>query len=769
MIRGERKRRVRRVAYVLSFGAFALALQGCGGGGGDASTNNSAGVVATVQATKFSVQTVSPQTGIPGTSITVEGQGFTRNTRVLWGDVEVAALFQSPKQLTFQLPATHSAQDISHPLTLKREDSLAQTWSQPVTVEAVPEPTGLSSGSAREGQIVRVVGANLQLISKLALGQTTAVPSSIAADGSWLEFIVPAQAPSGSVVGYDSRGYSFPIGTLQVTGPALAVTIQDVEVSQGQLISVSQATPNPYLRLVPQRPTLVRVRLAPNGTAFPVVPEVRVTVRNNALGSQTFVMQGPATLGMTPVAESDLANSYTYTVPGEWIGPGFQLEVSANQIEFPLSIARFSYVPPAGVIKGGTYIRMHVVPIAPDTGEQLNFDRQWFTNNLKGVYPLSDVEVIIEPPLPGSGTNTSGDWLSAVRSLRAASSAKNYDFYFGAMPYDGATGLGYVPGRVAVASHLWYGRQDYSIQGVMMHEIGHNFGRIHSWDDPKFPYTSNYWVGGPWASVMDQQGNRQYQSPTVWHDVMSYSYPKTISDFTYSGAYDYLAQNLPLSAKPAPAEAVEVLQTRGVDASATADALYLSGSIDLSTAQAKVEAPVRLKAEPDTVSMAATLLQAENDYVLELTTASARLRYPLQLQGMGDAEGKRSGFELTIPAVDGIQSIRLLRGLNALQTITAIEAPKPKVLRQMPVPADAVVRSWGTYRLSGANVELTWDAARWPWLSVWQNTSAGLLPLAVARTGGAISVPLRKPFAQTKGLIISVSDGMNTRLESFSF
>lgn len=745
--------------------ALTTLLQGCGsrddGVGVSVAPGSDAGAPPAIP---LVVESIAPQKGVPGTTVTVRGSGFTRNTQLLWGDTVLPTVFQSAQALTFQLPPTHAAGDVMHAVALKREDGVVQFSTQPVVVLAVPEPTSFSPSSAREGQIIRVVGANLQLIKRIELGQTVAQPFSVAADGSWMEFLVPTQAPNGSVVAYDANDNAFALGALQVIGQSLTLSIDDVEVSQGQLISVSQATVDPYLRLVPQRDTLVRVRLAPNSSGTPQVPVVRLTVSNTALGSQTFVMQGPSTLGANSVVENDLDGSYTYVIPGAWIGPGFQMVVAANEATFPLSVARFAYTPSASVLKAGTYIRMHVVPIAPDTGERLNFDQTWFTNNLKGVYPLSDIDVVIEPPLVGPGTNTSDDWLEAVDSLRAASSPKNYDFYFGAMPYDGKTGLGYMPGRTAIACHLWYGRQDYSIQGVVMHEIGHNFGRDHSFSDSNFPYSSSNWVGGPWASVIDIQGKRQYVDPSVWHDVMSYDYPKTVSDYTYSGAYDYLEQNLPLSAKPAANEQMPV--PRVVDTRTAADSIYLRGSWTSSTGKVTLAAPVRMQAAPDTLSLAPTQLQSDSDYVLEVATNNARFRYPLQLQKIADAQTPHFSFEITIPAVEGIVSMRVLRGLSELPTMTASQAAKPQAVRSMSAPANAVIKPWGSYRVNGSNLEVTWDANHWPWLSVWQKTISGLVPLSIARTGGVLKVPLRAAVAESSGLVVSLSDGLNTTLEA---
>ena len=92
---------------------------------------------------------------------------------------------------------------------------------------------------------------------------------------------------------------------LEVGGTGLAVKISDVQVAQAQLHSVSGAVPSRYLRLVPGKPLLVRVRLEPGDGAQTIEPEVRLTVRNDALGTRTVAMKGPPKLGAQAVAEDD--------------------------------------------------------------------------------------------------------------------------------------------------------------------------------------------------------------------------------------------------------------------------------------------------------------------------------------------------------------------------------------------------------------------------------------------------------------------------------
>ncbi len=74
---------------------------------------------------------------------------------------------------------------------------------------------------------------------------------------------MPDGAGSGSVALYDARARVYAAGELKIQGAALELRIDDMEIAQSHLHSISQSTVVPTLRLVPLRPLLVRVRLAP--------------------------------------------------------------------------------------------------------------------------------------------------------------------------------------------------------------------------------------------------------------------------------------------------------------------------------------------------------------------------------------------------------------------------------------------------------------------------------------------------------------------------
>lgn len=735
---------------------------------------SSVGVISVVQSgTPLTIGDVSPSTGTAGTLATISGTGFTKNSVVVWNSLNLLTTYLSPTQLSFQLPGNETDQAISAVLFVKREDGVVSQSTQQITVEATPSPTNLNVSKAIEGQRIRIMGSRLKLVSQIGIGSNIVPPADVSPDGSWLDFVVPTGSTSGTVVVYDAKNRAYSVAKLTISTSLVAsLKIQDVQVDQGQLITVSQTPANPYLRLVPGRATTIRVRLEPNSTTDVYQPVVKLTATNDSLGSQTFEMVGPATLSAASVAEDDMAGSYTYALPGQWIGPGFKFDVAVNEKSYPNNVTQYSYTSPTGTIKSGTYIKVHVVPIAPDTGQKVDFDIDWFKSVLQTVYPLSAVDVVLEPALTGPGTNDSYAWYDAINTLRGTSNPKNYDFFMGVLPYDGMTGLGAMPGRISVVSNLWYGSKSYSMQGHVMHELGHNFGRPHSFDDTSFPYADNR-VGGPWASTFNQGASRVLVDPSKWYDAMSYSYPKTPSDYTYAKSYDYLAVNLPIKDQPVAAK-TSAAEVSSPYPSSAPESLYITGSLKPKSRQATLRAPIRLLKVPDTVA-SHDVSTSLNTYSLEIKSLTGVKRYPLVLQEVGDATEPLSTFDLTIPAVDNIQSMQVLKGgipiatLNAPQPTVTLAQPQAVKTQAAEVKAKKVSTPWGSYSIANNQVTLTWDAARWSSLSVWQKTANGLAPLAISASGGQSVVTLRVPATAAQGLVLSFGDGLNSSLQYLNF
>jgi hypothetical protein len=609
---------------------------------------------------------LTPSAGIAGEVVSIAGTGFTSATRVIWLGGVMMSHYVSSTQFLVLLPQTNSAQDLTGPLTFIREDNAQAASASALTVQAVPMPSGLAVSSAREGDAVVMNGKFLtpQLIRSMAIGDLEFLPTSANGAGTQIVFTVPKGAASGSVVLLDYKGHRIPAGTLTVIPSSPSIDFSSVQLSQGPLYTISGPVVDKNIRLVGQRDLLVRLRLNPAASLGQIKPEVLLAYGNDTQAMQVVQMAGPATLGTTAVAENDMSNSYTYTIPGSAVDKGFRLSVKASDARYPDATRIFNYTPPAGALGGGTYIRVHLVPTVRPDGTRAKIDPEHFRRELMAVYPLSAVDVVVEPDFPWAVSNTISqdnilDLLSGMATLRSRSQPKNYDFYVGVMAC-ACSSVATLYGRTAVVADEWYGTNANAVTEVAMHELGHNFGRVHSWDDAQSPHKNGGVIGsGPWLpEVSGGNYTLSFVDPATRYDIMSYDVPDAISSYTFAGAYDYLQGNLPLSAKPR-------LLLSGTPAG---PALFISGRIDTGAGKVRLHDPANVSATPDTVALAPDAATGSDDYVLEIRTATGSYRYPLSLKTIVSERSTQSiaSFELNIAPVADIERIRILRGSAVL-------------------------------------------------------------------------------------------------------
>ncbi|SAK94466.1 IPT/TIG domain protein [Caballeronia hypogeia] len=610
----------------------------------------------------LTVNGFTPSVAVPGDTITITGSGFTKATRVVWRGGQFYLQVNSANEITFQVPTLGNGEDWSGTLMLLREDGAQVTTTTTLTVQALPLPTSLSATNAREGDEVRIDGKFLipTLVKSLMMGDREFLPSR--GNGTSLWFNVPKGAPSGSVVVLDWKGHKISAGTLNVIPPSPSIEFASVQLSQGPLFSVSDPVADPNLRLVSQRDLLVRVRLKPAASLGQINPDVEMAFMNEKKTWQAVRMQGPGALSTNAIAENDIANSYTYTIPAEWLDKGFRFQIRAADNRYPDATKIFSYQPPAAALGGGTYVRMHLVPVVTPNGAKGKIDVDFFKKALMAAYPLSAVDVVVEPEIKWATTAYSNDdilgLLYDINSRRASSQPNNYDFYYGVVPC-GCTSVAFAPGRAGVIPDSGYYTKEGPMQ-VSIHEIGHSFGRMHTWDDEASPYKSGNAIGvGPWLPEVTADLAQSFINPATRYDIMSYNVPNdSVSAYTYAGVYKYVEQNLPLSARP-----------KLLRASAPAGtALRLAGVLNENAGTVKLNAAMRVSGTPDTVVLAGDAQLANDDYVIELETGNGTYRYPLQPVKivMEQVSSSLAGFELKIPVVDKIIRTRVLRGKAVL-------------------------------------------------------------------------------------------------------
>ncbi len=480
-------------------------------------------------------------------------------------------------------------------------------------------------------------------------------------------------------------------------------------------------------------------------------------------------MQGPGNVGATRVAANDLAGSYVTELPGEWVQAGFRLLVEANDRRYPANVTRHSYVPAAGILGQPTYIRLHIVPIQVDSGQTATFDVEALKRNVRGQFPLSDVDFVMEPVRGNLGCllgNKVREWLNVVTALRAASAPANHDFYpLGVLPCGACPGWPIRPGRRRWCPINWVinGRDHadrrchVSTRSTPQLRAAAHLGRSVVPVLEKTAWrgrVAKAMLGGAWAiNLLD---SRMLPEPGARIRRLCRTTIRKASPTIPMPAQAWLCGTGVSRWKPKAGAMPRCLEVRHYRR-----ALYLSGTID-STGMVATLAPVtRMPVAPDTVALAQTVARAELE--VEVVDDGGVHRYPLRHSpSVMPTTTVRRAFNLTIPALSNIRSIRVM--LTGVPLLTRAAEPRGRPpLRAWGVQREVVKPQWGSYRLGGGVLTIQhWDTLRWPWIHVWQRASmvvcCRLSWLARARPG------IERVDDRATDFVVSLGDRINGEL-----
>jgi len=474
--------------------------------------------------------------------------------------------------------------------------------------------------------------------------------------------------------------------------------------------------------LVSGRDALLRVFVRAD-QANAVAPEVRVSTYISGVLQSTRTIAAPGASVSTALSEGSLTSSWNVIIPAAEVQPGAQILADVDPTNAIAEGNEGDNIYPASGTPAALDVRtiptfyVTLVPVVQSanglTGDVSVGNQDSFLNSTRKMWPFSTVAPVIHTPyttttpraLAADGTNWS-PVLSELRALRTAEGSSRH--YYGAVKVgytSGVAGLGYIGFPTAMG---W----DYlpSGDGVLAHELGHNFNRLHAPcgnpgnPDPNYPYA----LGAIGVYGYDVAG-ASLKARTM-PDLMSYCHPEWISDYTFRGALDYIVSH----------------PTSPVIVGGPAASVLIWGRID----------DGKLVLEPAIEVMAApSPLPPSGPYRLQGTDASGRtiLNLTFAPDEVADAPTPTQHFAFVVPksALSGavLSALQVSGPAGASASLRSSGATDNAAL------VDAAATA--TRRAAGL-VEVRWDAARYP-LAVIRSTVTGEI-LSFAR-GGVVAVP----------------------------
>lgn len=355
-----------------------------------------------------------------------------------------------------------------------------------------------------------------------------------------------------------------------------AIRVTDVEVNQGVGILVGRdgaAVPSAERSapVIAGRDALVRVAYELDPGFAPRDVEARIFV-----GEDSFVDLRSVD---SPADWAAFSGSFSVVVPGDVLDGGDELRVE---------LVEPGGAPTVGTDVGASFeggalevwddrmvIELVVVPMECDGIPSLDISREKLANFeafLFNTFPVQELNLTVHEPVFSPSCSEFDAAETELPQLRELDGASPWVYYGGLLPGDGAGYSISVEGgdqmdyRRTFANHAW--RDEGLTADLFAHELGHNHGRDHSFDDPSFPAETGDWCGpranhgwGPRSSMMPTSGwsndvslglawfdpSQNLLAPTDelcdglpdgnrynYNDIMSYTYPFWVSAYTYA-------------------------------------------------------------------------------------------------------------------------------------------------------------------------------------------------------------------------------------------
>lgn len=513
--------------------------------------------------------------------------------------------------------------------------------------------------------------------------------------------------------------------------------IGSIQLAQSQLFDSADSA----LILINSKAVLVKVNaLSANPALAKPDGKLQVKDANGNLLREIALSKPAGALPASVPVVPDKNTSYTAVVPAELVRPGLRLSVVlANGQSMTIN-------PRVG---GGVPMELVVIPvqIGSSIGKVVSNLRDFVQDripvsavNQLGRAPYVSSRVTRLPATEAEWSDAFGKILGEMGDLHRLEGANDRQHYFGIIPKAsyGLAGLAYVPGTAGVAADIPSMNED-GLRGIVVHELGHNYRLNHAAcggagsPDPKYPYpnaqlgTGTHYTWG----YMFSRGTFFDPRSTSIHDIMSYCGGSTFSDYNTHLMQAFLT----------PADALRV----SVAGAAAQDLVLISGQISGDKATLS----------PLKSFVGRASLPARGEYTLRIVTSKGPLDYafaPLVVDH-GD-EVTAQNFSFAIPNPGPILSISVFKGKSNLMQATA-----------RPVPANSVQGQAALVQVreQGGKVQLNWDRASYPYLTVTVVNDGMRSTLAQDLQSGSATLSLGS-LPSGGAFELSLSDGLNSVL-----
>ncbi|MEP7065981.1 MAG: hypothetical protein ABI889_08120 [Gemmatimonadota bacterium] len=421
------------------------------------------------------------------------------------------------------------------------------TPTRPENGALVVTVSGLPSGAAAALSITGPNGysaavTHTSTLSNLAPGSYELTAGSVAAND---DNYAPSPASETVAVGSGTEPVPAAVVYSKVT------TTLDLSIAAMYLTQSTQTLAG-AVPLVQNRDGYLRVFVVAN-QANSVAPQVRVRFYvNGAQQGSAMLVAAPSSSVPTSVDQGALAKSWNLAVPGSMIKPGLSMLADIDPSHtIPESQRANNSFPVSGnpqslVVKSLSPLYIRFVPVKQSvnslTGDVSSSNKDALLAKVLKIHPISSYSADVHATFTTNAValtpnNSNGAWesiLSEMQALRVGEgSPRNYFGIVKTSYTGGIAGISYIGGAASL------GYDGSSKVEIISHELGHSWGRLHApcgingTTDPSFPYAS----GNIGAYGLDVATATLY--PPVTAEVMSYCHPQWISDYTYTGIYNW--------------------------------------------------------------------------------------------------------------------------------------------------------------------------------------------------------------------------------------